>query len=185
MGKKQFLKISTSLQMNSGHELWNMMKWQVTKKLGKTSFILLSSVYSLILLIRPTILFLFFKKRTHISWPITNSFGTLGMKFQSLVGTALGIWLLHLGPTLHESSFPRQISWKFLPLVKNPQSFLSQIERIGQITYSKGRREASFHPFVSSFIHPFIYPVIHPSRHGLFIPMRRKKSGTQMRCGGE
>jgi hypothetical protein len=38
LGKSSFLKISTSLQMKSGHQLWNMMKWQVTKTLGKSSF---------------------------------------------------------------------------------------------------------------------------------------------------
>jgi len=45
------------------------------------------------------------------------------------------------------------------------------------ITYSKGRREASFHPFVLSSIHP--------SCHGLFTSTGRKKSGIQTRRSGE
>jgi len=53
------------------------------------------------------------------------------------------------------------------------------------ITYSKGRCEASFHPFILSSIHPSICPVIHPSRHGLFTLTGWRKSGIQMWRDGE
>jgi hypothetical protein len=42
------------------------------------------------------------------------------------------------------------------------------------------------HHFIHLSCHPFIlHPVIHSSRHGLFISTGRKKSGIQMRHGGE
>jgi len=49
------------------------------------------------------------------------------------------------------------------------------------ITYSKGCRETSFHPFVSSSIRS----VIHLSRHGMFTSTRQRKSGIQTWCGKE
>jgi len=49
------------------------------------------------------------------------------------------------------------------------------------ITYSKGRREASFHSSVLSSI----CLIIHPSCHGLFTLTRRRKSGIQTRHGEE
>jgi hypothetical protein len=85
--------------MNSGQELWNTMKWQVTKKLGKSSFIFLSFVYSLILLIRPTILFLksFLKKGPTLIGPSPILLEHWACNFNPLLVQLLGIWLLHLG----------------------------------------------------------------------------------------